>query len=238
MRSFHTRRAALIGAAALLVAVPAASLVHAEPDAPASPALPAALVAAIQRDLGLTSTQYLDRAEAGQQLAAFADSMRAQFPESFAGAWLDSSGAPMIGVATGPDQAAARTAVEVAGYRVQDQPRSERTLRDQLGQLTGWIQNLPAALSGRVDGAVINPVSNDIALNVREVADGSSLQLPDFLQSVRVVLGPAAQQQSPGSSGSSEHTTPAGQSAITLNPITGATVGKPTTLTVKVNPAA
>ncbi|MFE4457438.1 Ig-like domain repeat protein [Nocardia tengchongensis] len=241
MRSFPARRAAMIGAAALLVAVPAASLVHAEPDAPASPALPAALVAAIQRDLGLTPAQYLDRAEVGQQLAAFADSMRAKFPESFAGAWLDQAGAPMIGVAAGPDQAAARTAVEVAGYRVQDQPRSERTLLDQLGQLTGWIQNLPAAQSGRVGGATIDPVRNDVALNVREVADGSSLQLPDFLGFVRTVLGPAlgsAQPQGPGSTGSSDPTNPTQQSTITINPVTGATVGKPTTLTAKVAPAA
>ncbi|WP_433592087.1 Ig-like domain-containing protein [Nocardia sp. CA-145437] len=231
----------MIGAAALLVGVPAVSLVHAEPDAPASPALPAALVAAIQRDLGLTPAQYLDRAEAGQQLAAFADSMRAKFPESFAGAWLDQSGVPMIGVAAGPDQATARTAVEVAGYRVQDQPRSERTLLDQLGQLTGWIQNLPAALSGRVGGAAIDPVRNDVALNVRDVADGSSLQLPDFLQFVRTVLGPALGSAEPPTTTpptTTKPTTPAGQSTITLNPITGATVGKLTILTAKVNPAA
>ncbi|WP_433591490.1 Ig-like domain repeat protein [Nocardia sp. CA-145437] len=240
MRRIHTRRAAMIGATALLVAAPAVSLVHAEPDAPASPALPAALVAAIQRDLGLTPAQYLERADAGQQLAAFADSMRAKFPESFAGAWLDQAGAPMIGVAAGPDRAAARTAVEVAGYRVQDQPRSERTLLDQLGQLTGWIQNLPAALSGRVGGATIDPVRNDVALNVREVADGSSLQLPDFLGFVRTVLGPALGSAEPPTTTPPTTTTPkppAGQSTITLNPITGATVDKVMTLTAKVSPA-
>ncbi|MFF0609324.1 hypothetical protein ACFYUD_11690 [Nocardia tengchongensis] len=93
-------------------------------------------------------------------------------------------------------------------------------LLDKLGQLTGWIQNLPAALSGRVGGATIDPVSNDVALNVRDVADGSSLQLPDFLLFVRAVLGPALGSAEPPT------TTPAGQSTITLNPITGAIVDK------------
>ncbi|MFE3227626.1 Ig-like domain repeat protein [Nocardia sp. NPDC059228] len=225
MRSFHARRAAMIGTAALLLVAPGASLVHAEP---AAPALPADLVAAIQRDLGLTPAQYLDRAETGQKLASFADSIRTAFPESFAGAWLDASGTPLVGLADGPDKAAARTAVEVARYQVKDQPRNERTLLDQLGQLTGWIQNLPAAQSSRVNSATIDPVANDIALNVRDVADGSSLQLPDFLQFVRTVLGSALGSSQPS----------AASSTVTINPVTGATVGKPTTLTVRVNPAA
>ncbi|MFD6353450.1 Ig-like domain repeat protein [Nocardia tengchongensis] len=250
----------MIGAAALLLVAPGASLVNAEP---AGPALPADLVAAIQRDLGLTPVQYLDQAETGQKLASFADSIRATFPKSFAGAWLDASGTPLVGLADGPDKAAARTAVEVAGYQVKDQSRSERTLLDELGQLTGWIRNLPAEMSGRVTGAAIDPVANDIALNVKDVADGSSLQPPDFLQFVRVVLGQALGSSDPSTTTppttkpttpptttkpttpptttkptTPPTTTPAASSTIAISPVTGATVGKITTLVAKVNPAA
>ncbi|MFE4459182.1 Ig-like domain repeat protein, partial [Nocardia tengchongensis] len=44
--------------------------------------------------------------------------------------------------------------------------------------------------------------------------------------------------QGPGSTGSSDPTNPTQQSTITINPVTGATVDKPTTVTAKVNPAA
>ncbi|MFD6353694.1 Ig-like domain repeat protein [Nocardia tengchongensis] len=243
----------MIGTAALLLVAPGASLVNAEP---AAPALPADLVTAIHRDLGLTPAQYLDRAETGQNLAKFAASIRATFPDSFAGAWLDTDGAPLVGLADGPDKAAARTAVEVAGYKVKDQSRSERTLLDQLGQLTGWIQQLPAPLAGLVNSAEVDPVNNGIALKVRDTAAGQGLQLPDFLQSVRVAREPAP-APAQGPSGSSDPTTTkqpakpteptkptestkptAPASKITLSPITGATVGKPTPVTLKINPVA
>ncbi|MEU1432445.1 hypothetical protein ABZ412_35815, partial [Nocardia sp. NPDC005746] len=239
MRSTPIRRAAMIGTAAFLLTAPCAILGQAAPAAPA-PALPADMVAAIQRDLGLSPTQYLDQAKTGQDLVKFADTLRGQFPTAFAGAWLDAAGTPMVGLADGPDKAAARTAVEVAGYTVKDQPRSERTLFDLLDQLNGWITQLPAPLSGHVKGAAIDTAGNDIVLGVHDISQSQDLPLPDALKFVRVAQGPSGSSDLPGlgSSGSSGPTTPAGQSAITLNPITGATVGKPTTLTVKVNPAA
>ncbi|MGW6377149.1 protease, partial [Rhodococcus sp. NPDC055112] len=75
MRSTRARRAAMIGTAALLLVAPCVALAQAEPTAPA-PALPADMVAAIQRDLGLSPAQYLERAAAGQELKAFADTLR------------------------------------------------------------------------------------------------------------------------------------------------------------------
>ncbi|RMI27679.1 hypothetical protein EBN03_33215, partial [Nocardia stercoris] len=224
MPSFPARRAALIGTAALLLVAPAASLVHAEPEAPA-PALPAALVAAIQRDLGLTPAQYLDRAETGQQLAAFADSMRAKYPESFAGAWLDQSGTPMVGLAAGPDQAGARAAVEVAGYQVKDQQHNERTLLDQLDQVGGWIRSLPAEQSDHIGGASIDPVANDIALNADAAAADQGLQLPDFLGFVRMILGGLGSAQPP--------TTTPPVTTTTKPPVTTTTKPPVTTTTTK-----
>jgi streptogrisin C len=198
MRSVRARRAAMIGSAALLLIAPGAALAHAEPSAPApATALPADLVAAIQRDLGLSPAQYLDKAEAGQKLVEFANTMRGKFPESFAGAWLDPAGSPLIGLADGPDKAAARAAVEAAGYKVKDLPRSERALRDQLGHMNSWIEKLPAPLSGLISGAAIDTVNNDVVLRVQNTAEGQGLQLPDFLESARVVLAPALGSSAP-----------------------------------------
>ncbi|RMI27629.1 S1 family peptidase [Nocardia stercoris] len=201
MRSTHVRRAAMVGTAALLLTVPGAALTLAEPAAPAPAApvsgLPADLVAAIQRDLGLSPDQYLARAETGQNLARFADSIRGTFPDSFAGAWLDTDGRPVVGLADGPDKAAARTAVEAAGFQVKDQQHSERTLLDQLGQLSDWLRGLPPEQSGHVKGAAIDPAANDIALRTDAAAQGQGLQLPDFLGFVRMVLGSLGSAQPP-----------------------------------------
>ncbi|MFC7446448.1 S1 family peptidase [Rhodococcus daqingensis] len=198
MRSVRARRAAMIGSAALLLIAPGAALAHAEPAAPApAAALPADLITAIQRDLGLSPEQYLDKAEAGQKLVAFANTMREKFPESFAGAWLDPAGSPLIGLADGKDAAAARAAVEAAGYNVKDLPRSERALRDQLGHMNSWIEKLPAPLSGLIGGAAIDTVNNDVVLRVQNTAEGQGLQLPDFLESARVVLAPALGSSAP-----------------------------------------
>ncbi|MGW6378484.1 Ig-like domain repeat protein, partial [Rhodococcus sp. NPDC055112] len=263
MRSTRARRAAMIGTAALLLVAPTVAIAQAEPTAPA-PALPADMVAAIQRDLGLSPAQYLDRAETGQELVAFADNLRGKFPTAFAGVWLDAAGTPLVGLADGPDKAAARTAVEAAGYQVKDQSRSERTLHDLLGQVNGWIQQLPAPLAALINGTAIDPAANDIALEVKDTAEGQGLQLPDFLGFVHVAKGQGGSSDLPGlgSSGSSdptkptttkpteptttkpteptttEPTKPAEPSTTTLNPVTGAKVGKAIALTVKVNPAA
>ncbi|RMI27686.1 hypothetical protein EBN03_33255, partial [Nocardia stercoris] len=232
MRSTHARRAAMIGTTALLLTVPGAALTLAQPAAPApaapASALPADLVAAIQRDLGLSPAQYLDRAETGQNLVAFADSMRATFPDSFAGAWLDADGTPMVGLADGADKAAARTAVEAAGYRVKDQQHSERTLLDQLGQLGDWIRNRPVELSGHVAGAAIDPVANDIALSTDATAQGQGLQLPDFLGFVRVILGSLGSAQSPTTTTTQPPTT-----TTTKPPVTTTTKPPVTTTTTK-----
>ncbi|MGW6376814.1 Ig-like domain repeat protein, partial [Rhodococcus sp. NPDC055112] len=265
MRSTRARRAAMIGTAALLLVAPCVALAQAEPAAPA-PALPAEMVAAIQRDLGLSPAQYLERADTGQELVRFAETLRGKFPTAFAGVWLDAAGVPLVGLADGPDKAAARTAVEAAGYQVKDQARSEKVLSDLLGQVNGWVQQLPAPLAGLVNGTAIDPAANDIALDVKDTAaGGQGLQLPDFLNFVRVAKGPAGSSDlsglgSLGSSGSSDPTKPTTTkpteptttttkpteptttnpvaSTITLDPITAAPDSNEYTLKAKVTPAA
>ncbi|SEL57601.1 Ig-like domain (group 3) [Rhodococcus maanshanensis] len=236
----------MIGTAALLLVAPCATLAQAAPAAP-TPALPADLVAAVQRDLGLSAAQYLAQAEAGRELATFADTLRGKFPTAFAGAWLDAAGTPLVGLADGPDKAAARTAVEAAGYQVKDQARSENTLREMLGQLNSWTQQLPAPLSGQINGAKIDAVRNDIALEVKDTAAGQGLQLPDSLSFVRVAQGPAQEPISPdlpglgslGSSGPTKPTEPTAESStVTLDPITAAPDVNEYELTAKVTPAA
>lgn len=192
MRSTRARRAAMIGSAALLLLAPA--FAHADP-APTTPApaaaLPDDLVAAVQRDLGLTADEYLAKAEAGQKLVAFANEMRSRFPDVFAGAWLDPSGSPLVGLTSGPHADAARDAVEDAGYTVRDLPRSERTLEDQLAKAQEWISKLPDPLAALVGGAAVDVVNNNLVLRVADTLDVGGLQVPDFLQGAVLALQPA-----------------------------------------------
>ncbi|TQF69236.1 S1 family peptidase [Rhodococcus spelaei] len=192
MRSVRARRAAMIGTAALLLIAPSAALAHADPvtPAPAAP-LPADLVTAIQRDLGLSPEQYLAKAESGQKLVGFANELRAKFPDNFAGAWLDPSGKPLIGLTDGKDADAARKAAEAAGYTVKDLPHSEKALQDQLAKANSWIAKLPAPLAGLVGGAVVDTVNNNLVLRVTNTAEIGGLQLPDFLDGVVLALSPA-----------------------------------------------
>lgn len=195
MRSVRARRAAMIGSAALLLLAPTAALAQAAPAEPAATVAPAAtlppeLVAAIQRDLGLTPEQYLAKADAGQRLVEFAEAMRTKFPDSFAGAWLDPSGNPLIGLADGKGKDDARKAAEDEGYRVKDLPRSERTLSDQLNKAHNWIATLPAPLAGLVGGTGVDIVNNQLVMQVKNTAQGLGWQLPDFLKAVDVVFVP------------------------------------------------
>lgn len=189
MRSIRARRVAMVASAALLLLTPA--LAHAEPAAPPATELPPELVTAIQRDLGLSPEQYLAKADAGQKLVAFANELRGKFPETFAGAWLDPAGTPLIGLAPGPDSGDARKAAEAAGYAVKDLPRSERALGDQLTKAQEWISTLPQPLAGLVGGAVVDVVNNNVVLRVADTANVGGIELPDFLTDAVVALSPA-----------------------------------------------
>lgn len=181
MRHARARRAALIGSAALLLLTP--TLAHAEPAtaASATTALPPELVTAIQRDLGLTAEQYLTQADTGQQLVAFANTLRVKYPDAFAGAWLDPSGNPLVGLADGAGKDDARKAVVDQGYLVKDVPNSERALGEELNRAHDWVATLPAPLAELIGAAGIDVVNNRMAIQVSDTAQNLGLQLPDFL---------------------------------------------------------
>lgn len=192
MRSSIARRAAVFGSAALLLLGPAA-IAHANPTEPEvsdqAAELPAELVDAITRDLELSPDQYMEQSELGQKLAEFAAIARVQYPDAFAGAWLDQAGKPIVGLAEGADKAAAGTAADKAGFQVKDAAQSERSLRDQMSTLNAWLDAQPAEVANLVRGLAVDIVNNDLVLR----ADASSgLQLPDFLSRTRIVTAPAA----------------------------------------------
>ncbi|MFM1730756.1 S1 family peptidase [Prescottella soli] len=115
MRKKSARCAATVGTA---VALAALSLPGTGQAAPSADRLPAGLVAAIQRDLHLTPQEYLERADAAQQVAGYASDLRRVDPGAFGGARLDLDGVPTVAV-TSPE-AAAR--VVAAGYRAEFVP--------------------------------------------------------------------------------------------------------------------
>src|SRR5690606_41103727 len=94
-----TRRVAVAAASAVLLAVPLSATASAAPaEQLPSAELPAELVEAIQRDLGLSPEEYLDRAARAQELGDYARDFRSEHPSEFAGAWLGEDGKPVIAV--------------------------------------------------------------------------------------------------------------------------------------------
>ncbi len=118
------RGAAIVGTTVALGALSVTGTGEAAPTAPAADGLPGDLVAAIERDLHLTAQEYLDRAEAAQEVAGYASDQRRVDPGAVGGAWLGADGAPTIAV-TSPE-AAARVAA--AGYRAEVVPFLESAL--------------------------------------------------------------------------------------------------------------
>lgn len=91
------RRAATIAASAVLLIGPLTATANAAP-ADQTPDLPPELVEAVQRDLGLTPEQYLERAARAQELNSYARDFRAERPSDFAGAWMSDDGNPVVAV--------------------------------------------------------------------------------------------------------------------------------------------
>ncbi|MFD4369744.1 S1 family peptidase [Rhodococcus sp. NPDC058521] len=201
MRSSIARRAAVFGSAALLILGPATTIAHAEPVEPVEPQvsdqaakLPAELVDAIQRDLKLSPDQYVEQSELGQKLAEFAKIARMQYPDAFAGTWLDEAGKAVVALADGDDKPAARKAAEDAGFTVTDVAQSEKDLHDQADKLNGWLDTQPPAVADIVRGIAVDIVHNNLVLRADTNA---GLQLPDFLSGARIVPAPVPQSHTP-----------------------------------------
>ncbi|UYP18439.1 S1 family peptidase [Rhodococcus sp. Z13] len=189
MRRTFARRAAVIGSAALLLLGPAAAVAQAEPEPveTSTSSLPAELVEALQRDLQISPERFLSDAQRSQELAAFAETAREQFEAIFAGVWLDAQGIPTVGLTDGEGFDEARAAAESAGFTVARAENSESVLEDRLSALNDWLETQPPAVADLIRGIAIDVVNNDVVVRAEDVA---GIQLPEFLDGVRVLFAP------------------------------------------------
>lgn len=153
---------------------------HAQP----APDLPQELINAIQRDLKISPQDYLARADLAQQIAAFATTAQRQYPQVFAGSWLNEAGKGVIAMAQGEGFDAARKAAQDAGFEVKDVAKSEAVLRSEKNAFQRWLEEQPESVSKFVRGVVIDTVNNSIAVR----ADKSDLPLPSFVDPARVIV--------------------------------------------------
>lgn len=146
--------------------------------------LPADLVAALNRDLHISPEEYLQRADTAQQVAAFATTAQRQYPQVFAGAWLDEQGKGVIALAPGPGAEEARGAAESTGFVVRNVAKSESALRGEKSAFERWLDGQPEAVSALVRGVVIDTVNNSIAVRV----DKPGLPMPNFIDPAHVIV--------------------------------------------------
>lgn len=179
------RKAAVAASAAALVLGPVCATSSAEP-APGSPtpAAPADLATAVQRDLKMSMAEYQRRATLAQAVAGFGATQARQYPDAFGGAWLDSSGAPIVALAPGEGHDQVRAAAQDAGYQARDVAKSETALRGEQVAFQQWLAGQPRSVAASVRGAVIDIVHNSLAVRV----DQAGLPLPGFVDPTRVIV--------------------------------------------------
>ncbi|MFE3545240.1 S1 family peptidase [Nocardia sp. NPDC059177] len=195
MRKLVARRAAVKAASAgfaatvLLAPLFGSGLASAEPDAPLqlpADALPAAMVTALSRDLGMTPTEYLDRAARAQQLRQYAADFRAENPDTFAGAWLTPEGKAVVAVTN----AETGKLAAADGYQTQLAPISANGLEGALVQLSQWIASLPREISEPISSVAIDTLNSQLVLNIANTPTGHLLNLPTLIATIKVVLSP------------------------------------------------
>ncbi|WP_446223476.1 S1 family peptidase [Nocardia sp. IBHARD005] len=195
MRKLVARRAAVKAASAgfaatvLLAPLLGSGIASSEPPAPlqlSADALPAELVTALSRDLGMTPAQYLDRAARAQQLRDYANDFRAANPDTFAGAWLTPEGKAVVATT----DADAGKLVTAAGYQTHLAPISAGGLEGALVQLSQWIASLPPAISAPISSIAIDALNSQLVLNVANTPTGHMLNLPTLIATIKVVLSP------------------------------------------------
>lgn len=196
MRKLVALRAAVVGATAMqLIALSVfsslAPVADAEPIAQ-SPVqltvaeLPLELVEAVNRDLKISATEYLNRAAKAQELGSYARDFRAEFPQSFAGAWMGQDGRPVVAVTS--TEAAKIAAGD--GYQTHLAPISADALEQSLAELNRWISALPRELSSMVNSTAIDVFDNQIVIDIANSPLGKLLNLPTLLANIKVILSP------------------------------------------------
>ncbi|WP_225726015.1 MULTISPECIES: S1 family peptidase [unclassified Nocardia] len=178
----------IAASAAILLFGPTAAVANAQPDP--APQLPPELITAITRDLKISPQEYLHRADVAQQVAAFGTTAQRQYPQVFAGSWLDDAGKAVVALAQGPGSDEARKAAQSAGFEVRNVAKSEMTLRGEKSAFEQWLSGQPAEVASQVRGAVIDTVNNTVAVRV----DKSGLPMPSFIDPARVIVMPAPPQ--------------------------------------------
>jgi hypothetical protein len=187
------RNAAVAASAAMLVLGPMAATASADPAPAPVPNLPNTLIAAIQRDLKISPQEYLRRAALAQQVGTFATTAQQQFPQSFAGAWLNEAGKPVVALAPGEGHDAASKAATTAGYQVKQVAKSETELRGEQSAFQKWLAGQPRPVAQSVQGAMIDTVNNALAVRVNK----AGLPMPGFIDPSRVFVAatPAGPEQ-------------------------------------------
>lgn len=200
-RSARTRlrSAAVAASAAVLVCGPLAATSSADP-APAAPELPAELATAVQRDLQISPQEYLHRADVAQDLAAFATGAQRQFPQVFAGAWLNDAGKAVVALAPGANLDDAKDAVSEAGFEVRNVANSQTVLRGQKNAFQQWLDGQPEPVQQAVRGVVVDTVNNTIAVRV----DKAGVPMPGFVDPAHVIVMAAPPAGPPKSDATAE----------------------------------
>ncbi|MDO3651090.1 S1 family peptidase [Nocardia mangyaensis] len=213
MRKLVARRAAVKAASAgfaatvLLAPLLGSGLASAQPAAPVqlpADALPAEMVTALSRDLGMTPTEYLDRAARAQQLRDYASDFRAENPDTFAGAWLTPEGKAVVAVT----HADAGRIAAADGYQTHLAPISANGLEGALIQLSQWIAALPREISEPISSIAIDALNSQLVLNIANTSTGHLLNLPTLIATIKVVL-------TPGGGGAVEYRPMGGDTYIT-----------------------
>lgn len=214
--SGRIRVAAVLGATlmGLVAGTATAGAAPVQAQLPAD-ALPTELVDAVQRDLGMSPQEYLDRASDAQRLRSYADDFRKQRPDDFAGAWMGDDGVPVVAVTT--TEAASQVARD--GYRSRQSPVSADNLERSLDEFGRWVSALPREVSSQVNSAAVDVLGGRIVVDIANSPIGRALNLPTAIANLQVVLSPPALAPTPppAVTGGDDYVTAAGD--ITTAPL-------------------
>ncbi|MDQ3988726.1 MAG: S1 family peptidase [Actinomycetota bacterium] len=152
--------AAVLGAVTALPAVAA-------PAAPATSGPPAALLSALQRDLGLSAEDAVARLYREADGAAVERDMQQTLGATFAGAWFDATSGSMVVAITDP---ALADAVRAAGAQPRAVQRDARTLDATMAELDDRASSVPDA----VTGWFVDAPSNSVVVTATDPAAGEA----------------------------------------------------------------
>ena len=152
--------AAVLGAVTALPAVGA-------PAAPATSGPSAALLVALQRDLGLSAEDAVARLSREADGAAVERDMRQILGATFAGAWFDATSGSMVVAITDPARA---DAVRAAGAQPRVVQRDARTLDATMAELDDRAASAPDS----VTGWYVDAPSNSVVVTTTDPAAGEA----------------------------------------------------------------